>query len=114
MLPEMIFTIIGAGTVGASIAYTLAARDLASDILLIDINEANFDAGDVVVAVNKDGKAYAVPVNGFWEAMFVNTEVLEAAGVEMPGADYTMEMFKADLKQFELANLLSMHERNIK
>ena len=33
-------TIIGAGTVGASIAYTLAARDLASDILLIDINEA--------------------------------------------------------------------------
>ena len=33
-------TIIGAGTVGATIAYTLAARDLASDILLIDINEA--------------------------------------------------------------------------
>ena len=33
-------TIIGAGTVGASIAYTLAARELASDILLIDINEA--------------------------------------------------------------------------
>ena len=33
-------TIFGAGTVGASIAYTLAARDLASDILLIDINEA--------------------------------------------------------------------------
>ncbi|MBQ2532223.1 MAG: extracellular solute-binding protein, partial [Lachnospiraceae bacterium] len=33
-----------------------------------------------------DGKKYAVPVNGYWEAMFVNTEVLEAAGVEMPGA----------------------------
>lgn len=33
-------TIIGAGTVGATIAYTLAARGLASDILLIDINEA--------------------------------------------------------------------------
>ncbi len=28
--------------------------------------------------------------------------------------DIKMEMIKADLKQFELANLLSMHERNIK
>ncbi len=33
-------TIIGAGTVGASIAYTLAARNLASEILFVDINEA--------------------------------------------------------------------------
>jgi len=28
--------------------------------------------------------------------------------------DIKMEMFKANLKQFELASLLSMHERNIK
>lgn len=48
-----------------------------------------------------DDKKYAVPVNGFWEAMFVNTEVLEAAGVEMPGADYTMEMFKADCQKIK-------------
>ncbi len=48
-----------------------------------------------------DGKKYAVPVNGFWEAMFVNTEVLDAAGVEMPGADYTMEMFKADCQKIK-------------
>lgn len=33
-------TIIGAGTVGASIAYTIIARDLASEILFVDINEA--------------------------------------------------------------------------
>lgn len=33
-------TIIGAGTVGATIAYTLAAKDYASEILLVDINEA--------------------------------------------------------------------------
>lgn len=50
-----------------------------------------------------DGKKYAVPVNGYWEAMFVNTEVLEAAGVEMPGADYTMEMFKADCEKIKEA-----------
>lgn len=42
-----------------------------------------------------DGKKYAVPVNGFWEGMFVNTEVLAASGVEVPGADYTMDQFKA-------------------
>lgn len=50
-----------------------------------------------------DGKKYAVPVNGYWEAMFVNTEVLDTAGVEMPGADYTMEMFKADCEKIKEA-----------
>ena len=43
-----------------------------------------------------DNKTYAVPVNGIWEAMFVNTEVLDAAGVAMPGADYTWQQFEAD------------------
>lgn len=50
-----------------------------------------------------DGKKYAVPVNGYWEAMFVNTEVLEAAGVEMPGAGYTMDQFKADCEKIKAA-----------
>ena len=43
---------------------------------------------DLIAASPADGKKYAVPVNGYWEAMFVNTEVLDAAGVAMPGADY--------------------------
>lgn len=43
-----------------------------------------------------DGKAYAVPTNGYWEAMFVNTKVLEDCGVEMPGEDYTWDQFMAD------------------
>lgn len=51
---------------------------------------------DLITASLVDNKKYAVPVNGYWEAMFVNTEVLEAAGVSMPGADYTMDQFKAD------------------
>lgn len=50
-----------------------------------------------------DGVKYAVPVNGFWEAMFVNTEVLKAAGVEVPGADYTWEQFSADCEKIEAA-----------
>ncbi len=49
---------------------------------------------DLITASLVDGKKYAVPVNGFWEAMFVNTEVLDAAGVSMPGADYTWDQVK--------------------
>ena len=48
-----------------------------------------------------DGKKYAVPVNGFWEAMFVNTAVLEAADVAVPGADYTWEQFMADCQKIK-------------
>lgn len=58
---------------------------------------------ELITASLVDNKKYAVPVNGFWEAMFVNTEVLEAAGVAMPGADYTMEMFKADCQKIREA-----------
>lgn len=38
-----------------------------------------------------DGKAYAVPTNGYWEAMFVNTKVLEECGVAMPDENYTWD-----------------------
>ena len=40
-----------------------------------------------------DGVNYSVPVNGYWEGMFVNKEVCEAAGVDIPGADTTWEEF---------------------
>ncbi|MFI3251235.1 MAG: ABC transporter substrate-binding protein, partial [Eubacteriales bacterium] len=43
-----------------------------------------------------DGKQYAVPVNGYWEGLFVNTAVLADAGVEVPGADYTWDQFLVD------------------
>lgn len=40
-----------------------------------------------------DGKNYSVPMNGYWEGLFVNKEVCEAAGVEIPTADTTWEEF---------------------
>lgn len=40
-----------------------------------------------------DGVNYSVPVNGYWEGLFVNKAVCEAAGVEIPGADTTWEEF---------------------
>lgn len=43
-----------------------------------------------------DGKVYAIPTYGYWEALYVNKTVLEQAGVEMPGPAYTWEQFLAD------------------
>ncbi|MCR5268244.1 MAG: extracellular solute-binding protein [Lachnospiraceae bacterium] len=54
---------------------------------------------DLIADSLVDGKKYAVPVNGYWEAMFVNKEVLDAAGVAVPGANYTMDDFKADCQK---------------
>lgn len=43
-----------------------------------------------------DGKNYSVPVNGFWELMYVNKKVLADCGVAVPGKDYTWEQFLKD------------------
>ena len=56
---------------------------------------------DLITNSLVDGKKYAVPVNGFWEAMFVNTEILEAAGVAVPGTDYTWDQFKEDCQKIK-------------
>ena len=61
---------------------------------------SNMDDGRIADSL-VDGKKYAVPVNGYWEAMFCNMEVLDAAGVSLPGADYTMEDFKADCQKIK-------------
>lgn len=42
-----------------------------------------------------DGKNYSVPVNGYWEGMFVNKEVCKAAGIEIPGPNTTWDEFLA-------------------
>ena len=56
---------------------------------------------ELLVPSPADGKVYSVPVNGFWESMFVNKKVLEAAGVEMPGASYTWEQFLSDCQKIK-------------
>lgn len=57
---------------------------------------------DEMMALSEvDGKAYAVPSSGFWETMFVNTKVLAAAGVSMPGADYTWDQFLVDCQKIK-------------
>ncbi|TCL60390.1 carbohydrate ABC transporter substrate-binding protein (CUT1 family) [Kineothrix alysoides] len=40
-----------------------------------------------------DGRNYSVPMNGYWEGLFVNKEVCRAAGVKIPTSDTTWEEF---------------------
>lgn len=51
---------------------------------------------DLIANSPVDGKKYAVPVNGYWEGLFVNKKVLADCGVAVPGADYTWEQFLKD------------------
>ena len=43
-----------------------------------------------------DGRQYAVPVNGYWEGLYLNRKVLADCGVAVPGADYSWEQFLKD------------------
>ena len=53
-------TIIGAGNVGATIAYTLSLEDIASDIVLIDINKDKAE-GEVMDIVQ--GTSFREPIS---------------------------------------------------
>lgn len=55
---------------------------------------ANMDDEKLPVASN--GYSYAVPINGYWEYLYVNTAVLQACGIPIPGEDYTWEQFLKD------------------
>ena len=58
---------------------------------------------DLIANSLVDGKKYAIPVNGFWEGLFCNTKVLEAAGVAVPGADYSWDAFVSDCEKIKAA-----------
>lgn len=58
---------------------------------------------DLITPSLVDDVKYAVPVNGYWEGLFYNTEILKEAGVEVPGADYTWADFTADCEKIKAA-----------
>ena len=58
---------------------------------------------ELITASEVDGKKYAVPVNGYWEGLFCNKEVLEQAGVEVPGIEYTWDEFIEDCRKIKKA-----------
>lgn len=51
---------------------------------------------DLLAKSSVDGKSYAVPVNGYWEGLFVNKKVLADCGVQVPDANTTWEQFLDD------------------
>lgn len=53
---------------------------------------------DMLQASPADGKKYTVPVNGYWEGLFVNKKVLADCGVEVPSATTTWDQFVTDCK----------------
>ncbi len=48
---------------------------------------------DMLGASPVDGKNYSVPVNGYWEGLFVNKTVLKDCGLEIPTAATTWDEF---------------------
>ncbi len=48
-----------------------------------------------------DEQHYAIPVNGYWEGMFYNAEILKEAGVEVPGTDYSWDQFLTDCQKIK-------------
>lgn len=48
---------------------------------------------DMIPASPADGVQYAVPFYGYWEGLYVNKAVMEAAGAEIPTADSTWDQF---------------------
>jgi raffinose/stachyose/melibiose transport system substrate-binding protein len=56
---------------------------------------------EMLVPSAVDGTVYGVPSTGYWESLFVNTKVLEAAGVAVPGADYTWDQFLTDCQKIK-------------
>ncbi len=79
-------TILGAGNVGATIAYTLATDGMASEILLIDINEnkAQGEAMDIF-----QGTPFCAPVNihagGYADAIYSDVVVVTIGLARKPG-----------------------------
>ncbi len=59
---------------------------------------------DMLVPSVVNDTVYAVPSTGYWESLFVNTKVLEAAGVAVPGADYTWDQFLTDCQKIKDAD----------
>lgn len=96
--PDVLFFFNGADANG----FIEAGKVVAIDTIRETYPEYAANMNDELIPPSlTDGVRYAVPVNGFWEAMFVNTEVLEAAGVEVPGADYTWDAFLEDCQKIK-------------
>ena len=66
------------------------------DIRKVYPDYANNMKDDMMGKSPADGKNYSVPVNGYWEGLYVNKKVLADAGVKVPDATTTWDQFLQD------------------
>ena len=98
--PDVLFFFNGAD----ANSFIEAGKVVSIDTIREEYPEFASNMNDELIAGSLvDGEKYAVPVNGYWEAMFVNTAVLEAAEVEVPDADTTWEDFLEDCEKIKEA-----------
>lgn len=96
--PDVLFFFNGAD----ANSFIEAGKVVSIDDIRAEFPEYASNMNDDLIADSLvDGKKYAVPVNGYWEAMFVNTTILEEAGVAMPDGNYTMDQFKEDCRKIK-------------
>ena len=91
-------TIIGAGTVGSTIAYTIAVQGIASEIVIIDINEkkARGEAMDI-----RQGIPYCHPVNiysGEYEDAVGSDVVIITSGINRKLGQSRLDLTKINVK----------------
>lgn len=93
--PDILFYFIGAdanGLVGSGKLVSIG------EIRKVYPDYASNMKDSMMPVSTSDGRQYAVPVNGYWEGLFVNKKVLEACGVALPGADYEWDRFLEDCR----------------
>ena len=84
--PAQKIAIIGAGAVGSTTAYTLMLKNLASQVLLIDVNEQKEEGEDLDIA---DGLCFVetgcVKGADFKDAATADIIILTAGAAQKPG-----------------------------
>lgn len=85
-------------------SFIKAGRVVSLDTIREEYPEYGSNIADsALVPSTVDGNVYCLPAYGYWEALFVNKKVCEAAGVEIPDADTTWEEFEETCTQIRSA-----------
>lgn len=91
-------TIIGAGTVGSTIAYTMAVQGIASEIVIIDVNEKKALGESMDI---RQGTPYCYPVNiyaGRYEDAIGSDVVIITSGITRKPGQSRLDLTKTNVQ----------------
>ena len=91
-------TIIGAGNVGATIAYTLSLGDMASDIVLIDINKEKAEGEVMDIAHGASFRDPISVITGDYEAARKSDIVIITSGINRKPGQSRLELTKTNVE----------------